>query len=93
MSDPLIKLRSWVRGSDSDMRSGLLGFVSVIYGDLILDGLTIRRTAEGRLTISYPERRDGRGRRHPLFRPIDDDARLRIEKAIIGAATVMQETE
>ena len=88
-----IRLRTWVRGSDSDVRSGLLGFVSVFYGDLILDGITVRRTAEGRLTLSFPQRRDGRGRSHPLFRPIDDAARVRIEKAIFDAATIAQGAE
>ena len=88
-----IRLRTWVRGSDKDVRSGLLGFVSVFYGDLVLDGITVRRTAEGRLTLSFPQRRDGRGRSHPLFRPIDDAARVRIEKAIFDAATIAQEAE
>ena len=88
-----IRLRTWVRGSDKDVRSGLLGFVSVFYGDLVLDGITVRRTAEGRLTLSFPQRRDGRGRSHPLFRPVDDDARLRIEKAIFDAATIAQGAE
>tara|TARA_R110002096_G_scaffold70812_1_gene169536 strand:- start:1 stop:279 length:279 start_codon:yes stop_codon:yes gene_type:complete len=88
-----IRLRTWVRGSDKDVRSGLLGFVSVFYGDLVLDGITVRRTADGRLTLSFPQRRDGRGRSHPLFRPVDDDARLRIEKAIFDAATIAQGAE
>ena len=82
-----IRLRTWVRGSDKDIRGGLLGFVSVFYGDLVLDGITVRRTADGRLTLSFPQRRDGRGRSHPLFRPVDDAARLRLEKAIFDAAT------
>jgi len=86
-----IRLRTWVRGSDKDIRSGLLGFVSVFYGDLVLDGITVRRTADGRLTLSYPQRRDGRGRSHPFIRPADDDARVRIEKAIFDAATEAQE--
>ena len=90
MSDPSIKVRSWVKGSDDDIRSGLLGFISLFYGDIVLDGLTVRRTADGRLTISYPQRRDGKGRRHPIVRPVDDAARLRIERAIFGEATVAE---
>ena len=93
MSSPDIRLRSWVRGSDADVRSGLLGYVSIVYGDVVLDGLTIRRTAAGKLTISYPQRRDGQGQRHPLIRPVDDAARLRIEKAVFGAATVAEEVQ
>ncbi|HIE70682.1 MAG TPA: hypothetical protein EYP98_11155 [Planctomycetes bacterium] len=88
-----IRLRSWVRGNDGDVRSGLLGFVSVFYGDLVLDGLTVRRTAEGHLTLSYPQRRDNQGRRHPLIRPVDETARLRIERAIFDAATVADEVQ
>ena len=88
-----IRLRTWVRGSDKDIRSGLLGFVSVFYGDLVLDGITVRRTADGRLTLSYPQRRDGLGRSHPYFRPFDDEARLRIEKAVFDAATVVEQVE
>ncbi len=38
-SEP-IRVRAWVRGSDEALRSGLSGFVSRVYGDLVLDGLT-----------------------------------------------------
>lgn len=90
MSDPIIRIRSWVRGTDDDARGGLLGYISVFYGNLILDGLTVRRTADGRLTVSFPERRDRQGRRHPYVRPVDDAARLRIERAIFGEAKVAE---
>lgn len=93
MAEPQVSIRSWVRGSADDQRRGLLGFVSLVYGDLVLDGITVRRTEAGRLTLSYPERRDGQGRRHALMRPIDDEARLRIEKAIFEAATVTEEAQ
>lgn len=92
-SDDLIRIRSWVRGSDEDIRSGLLGYLSIFYGDVILDGVTVRRTADGRFTLSYPERRDARGHRHPYIRPIDDDARQRIERAVFGEATVAEGVE
>jgi len=88
-----VSLRTWVRASDADCRSGLLGFVSIFYGDLILDGITVRRTEAGRLTLSFPERRDSQGRRHTLIRPIDDEARIRIEKAVFDAATVTEEAQ
>jgi len=93
VANPELRVRSWAKGSDDDIRRGLLGFVSVNYGDLVLDGITVRRTAEGRLTLSFPQRRDGRGRSHPLFRPIDDAARLRIEKAIFDAATLAEQVQ
>jgi DNA-binding cell septation regulator SpoVG len=90
MVDQEIRIRTWVRGSDDDVRSGLLGFVSVYYGQLVIDGIVVRRTAEGRLTLSFPERRDRHGGRHPYVRPVDDAARKEIEKAVFGAATIAE---
>jgi hypothetical protein len=64
---------------------GLLGFIRcVVDGALVLDSIALRRTLDNsRLTLSFPEREDGVGRRHPIIRPIDDEARRAIEKAII----------
>lgn len=65
---------------------GLLGFIRcVVDGALVLDSIALRRTLDHRLTLSFPEREDGVGRRHPIVRPIDDGARLQIEAAIIGS--------
>ena len=66
MPTPELRIRSWVRGTDQDARDGLLGYLSLDYGPLILDSLTVRRTTEGRITLSFPERRDRTGRRHPI---------------------------
>ena len=79
-----IRICSWVKASDADVRTGLLGYLSVQYGDLLLDGITVRRTADGRTVLSFPERVDRRGRRHSYFRPVDGVARGRIEAAIFG---------
>lgn len=84
MADPEVRVRSWVRGSDDDVRSGLLGYLSVSYGTLVLDGLVLRRTADGRLAISFPARTDRAGRRHSYIRPADDQARIAIEREILG---------
>ena len=81
---PLLRVVSWVKASEADVRRGLLGFVSIEYGLLVLDGIVVRRTAEGRITLSFPARTDRGGRRHPYLRPRDDDARRRIETAILG---------
>ena len=45
--------------SDADQRAGLLGFVTCTMGNLVLDGITVRRTRAGQLALSFPERRDG----------------------------------
>ena len=72
---------------------GLLGFLScVVYGQLRLDGLTLRRTRDGRLTLSYPERRDGAGRGHPYIRPVNDQARRAIETDVLTALGLREPT-
>jgi DNA-binding cell septation regulator SpoVG len=91
VADLEVRVRSWVRGSDADERSGLLGYLSIFYGAMVIDGVTVRRTAEGRLALSFPERRDGRGRRHSIVRPVDDAARKAIEAAVFGQATIANE--
>lgn len=85
-----VRIRSWVRGSDEDERAGLIGYLSLLYGDLVLDGVTVRRTADGRITLSWPAKRDRSGRGHAYVRPLDDAARRRIEKAIFGAAALLE---
>lgn len=93
MTPPDIRIRSWVRGTADDERSGLIGFLSIFYGDVVIDGVTVRRTAAGKLALSFPERRDRKGRAHPVVRPVDDQARRRIEAVVFGEATLAAEVE
>jgi hypothetical protein len=83
MAAPEIRIRTWVRGSADDERSGLLGFLSILYGDLVLDGITLRRTSAGRLALSFPARTDRHGQRHAYIAPVDDAARQQIEREIL----------
>lgn len=83
---PVVSIRTWTRGSADDERSGLLGFLSLAYGDFVFDSIAVRRTADGRVALSWPERRDRNGRGHPYLRPANDEARKRIEKVIFGQA-------
>ena len=84
MAEPEVRVRTWVRASDEDVRTGLLGFLTLSYGRLVLDSICLRRTASGRLCLSFPAREDRAGRRHSYVRPEDDDARQAIERAILG---------
>ncbi len=93
MADIDIRIRSWCRGTDDDARGGLLGYLSVFYGQLVIDGITVRRTADGRLALSFPERRDGKGRRHSVVRPVDDAARRAIEAAVFREASMQREVD
>ena len=48
-------------------RNLLLGVVTVFMDASVrIEGITLRRTLEGRLALSYPARRDRRGRQHAL---------------------------
>jgi len=69
-----------------DQASGLLGFASCVLDDALhLDGLAVRRSLQGRVLISYPSRRDRRGRAHAPFRPFDDAVRREVERQLIDA--------
>lgn len=71
-------------GTTRDAEAGLVGFVSFLVGDeLRVDGATVRRTAEGRLALSYPSKRR-RGREFPFVRPISDEARRSIERQVFA---------
>lgn len=84
MDTPEIRIRSWVRAKAGEEHRGLLGYLSVFYGDLILDSIVLRRTAAGRLALSFPARTSRSGQRHPYVRPVDDEARRSIELTILG---------
>jgi len=68
-----------------DQRSGLLGFVQLRYGDILMDGLAVRLTVDGTLTLSFPSRRDRKGHRFPYYRPADAAARGAFEQEIFEA--------
>ena len=82
----ILALLSFTSAPDADVARGLLGWLSVeVERALILDGITVRRTSDDRVVLSFPERRDSRGRRHAIVRPVDDDARRAIEHQIFDA--------
>ncbi len=72
--------------SEEDEEGGLLGYVTaIVNGALQLDGMTLRRTAEGRRALSFPARKDNVGRQHFYVRPISDEARLDMEVQVLRA--------
>jgi DNA-binding cell septation regulator SpoVG len=83
----MIRAIRFTPGTDADAERGLLAYVRIDFGPLVLDGVTLRRHADGRLGLTYPERTDRAGRRHPLVRPANDDARREIEDAVLRELT------
>ena len=87
MKDPLVVTQvRFKEGSEADSRRGLLGFLScVVNGTLRLDGVTLRRTRRGRLTLSFPAKPGLTGAQFFYFRPLDDAARKHIEQQVFKA--------
>jgi DNA-binding cell septation regulator SpoVG len=73
--------------TDAEAERGLLAYVRFDFGPFIFDGVTLRRHGDGRLGLSWPERTDRQGRRHPLVRPVDDAARREIEAHVLRELT------
>ncbi len=82
----LVTGTKFTAASERDELTGLLGFVSVVVnGAIRLDGITVRRTLDGRLTLSFPSRRGRDGERHAYIRPVDDAVRMAIERQVLAA--------
>ena len=71
-------------GSPVEHSTGLLGWVQFRLGGLIVAGVAVRRTLDGRKTLSFPVRTDAQGRRHSLVRPVNQAARQAIEAHILA---------
>lgn len=85
MARPLITGIEFTRASRAQARTGLLGWVScILSGEIQLDGIAVRRTRAGRITLSFPEHRDRHRRRHPMCRPLTDEGRERLEDEILS---------
>ena len=84
-SDKIVTSIRFAPAGEADRRTGLLGWITCTVGHLVLDGITVRRTREGRLTLSFPARRSRGGEQHAYIRPLDDRARLAIEREVFRA--------
>lgn len=86
MTTPAISRPTFIAATREQRGSGILGWTSFIIADSVrVDGVAVRRTAAGRLALSWPARRDRAGIDHPYVRPIDDTTRRQLEDAILRA--------
>lgn len=84
----------FVPAGPEDVRTGLVGYVTCVFADaLLLDGICLRMTADRRPTLSFPAKTDRQGRRHALYRPVDDAARRAIEGAVFAALGIDPEVK
>lgn len=69
-----------------EIEEGLLGWARLtLNGVLRLDGIAVRRTLGGHVTISFPARRDRAGRVHKLMRPVNAEVGREIEHQVLKA--------
>lgn len=70
----------------ADRRQGLLGWLSFeLDGSVVIDGVALRRAADGSPALRWPARRDGSGLLRYAVRPLSEDARLAIERQVLAA--------
>ena len=82
----------FVSGPPADARDGLIGWVSCIINRAIhIDGICLRRTLNGRLTLSFPGRCDRAGPRHYYVRPLNERSRRDIEHQVLRALGRLEE--
>ena len=83
---PTVRVVSFAPASRKDQLTGQLGWLILdVAGLLRLEGVSLRRTATGRVALSFPQRRDARERIHDIVRPLDDTARRVIERQVLAS--------
>ena len=79
----------FIAAADRDRKAGILGWVSlVVNAALVVDGIALRRTLNGRLALSFPARRSQSGRRHYFVRPMSEQVRLYLESKVFEALNI-----
>jgi hypothetical protein len=64
--------------------TGLHGWIAFRYGKLDIDGVTVRRTRDGRHFLSFPEDRRRPGPARPIVRPSGQDDRQQLEQDVFA---------
>lgn len=63
--------------------AGILGFVRLVLNEtVVIDELSLRRTRDGRLVLTWPEPRGRLGPRR-IVHPRDEGARVHLEREIL----------
>jgi len=76
----------FIQGSTDQRAEGLLGWVSFrLIGCMQMNSVALRRTRDGRLTLSFPARKDGAGLLHHYYKPLDRETQLEIERQVFLA--------
>jgi len=88
---PLVTEVQFTAAQPGDVRQGLVGFVRLTLGSSVrVDGVTLRRTRDGKLALSFPKRTDGRGRQHSVVAPTGQLARDAITQQVLAAPGIQR---
>ena len=74
-----------------DLQTGLIGFVMFQINSVFrVDGVTLRRTRDGRLCLSYPVAKFTSQAEYNVIRPVNDEARREIERQVFQALDLLE---
>ena len=75
------------------IRTGLIGWIACILNDRIqLDGITLRKTQGGLMTLSFPARQDRAGNQHFYVQPLDTTTCREIETQVFQALGIREKS-
>lgn len=82
---PAVHLAGFAAAHPFQTQTGLLGLASLGIGAaLVIEGVAVRRTREGRVYLSFPSRELRTGERRHVVRPVDAASRRWIEEQVIA---------
>lgn len=86
MRDPITVTKTKFKPASAlERETGLLGFVALVINDSVgIDGVTVRRSADGDLLLSWPEKRDRHGIVHRFVRPMDAATKTELERQVFA---------
>lgn len=83
MTSSPIAAANFTPANHTDAARGLLGYLTItLDAGVVIDGVALRRTLDDRVVLSWPAHRAGR--RRACVRPVDDDARRRLEAEVLA---------
>lgn len=75
----------FLRAGSGERTTGVRGWVSFDIDESIqLASIAVRRRSDGGFYLSFPERRDSKGKVFPYMRPLGREARRLIEEQVLG---------
>jgi DNA-binding cell septation regulator SpoVG len=89
MNTPTLHDFEFIPASRIEQSTGLLGWLKfTIDGTLRVDGVALRRTVTGRLTLAFPNRVSQSGVKRPIVWPPSEEARQAVESQVFEALPI-----